>query len=258
MWSDYRLVVVKHSAREGGWVGGGLYRCESAAVVVKRWIGLSQRRGASLPSRFTPAEIPWRGSRRFWDATMTNVIIGGETMQPLSPGSAVAKFDESRAESDINYTPCSRVGFGRSPPGRSGPSHVSRTVCATIWAPSTLFTLQPLSRRTAALSLSLFPHRCLFTSPACLFFPSVRRPARPPVSHTNSGGCRSTLVPAEEPGVLDATIAHVLEQGRTSQDFPTDEPLGRLHWYELKDYSLHVSVLKNADVNNLELHNRTC
>lgn len=25
-----------------------------------------------------------------------------------------------------------RVGFGRSPPGRSGPSHVSRTVCATI------------------------------------------------------------------------------------------------------------------------------
>lgn len=53
-------------------------------------------------------------------------------MQPLSPGSAVAKFAELRAESDINYTPCSRVGFGQSPPGRSGPSHVSRTVCATI------------------------------------------------------------------------------------------------------------------------------
>lgn len=132
-------------------------------------------------------------------------------MQPLSPGSAVAKFDESRAKSDINYTPCSRVGFGRSPPGRSGPSHVSRTVCATIWAPSTLFALHPFYAPTAlpahsrplSLSLSFRTTASLLLLPASSSRPSrVQRVLQ--FRTQTPGGCRSTLVPAEELGVLDA------------------------------------------------------
>lgn len=208
---------------------------------MKRWIGLSQRRGASLSSRLTPAEIPWRGSRRFSDATMTNVIIGGETMWPPSPGSAVAKFNDSCAESNINYTRHSCMRFAQSSLGRSSRSHVSWTVCAhylenaqpsephqlCFRTPS--FTLQPLSRRTSTLLLSFRTAASLPLLPA-FPSPSVRRPASSSFTHKLWGmspdisvahpACWGTERTFGDKWTRAPMITHVLEQGGTSQDFP--------------------------------------
>lgn len=131
-------------------------------------------------------------------------------MRPLSPGSAVAKFDASCAESNINYTLRLCVRFTQSSLGRSSRSHVSRTVCAHHLEnvrpsePHQLCFCTPPFYATAALPAPAALLLSFRTAASLLLLPVVPSPSvrRPLVSHTNSGGCRSTLVwhilPAEE------------------------------------------------------------
>lgn len=165
-------------------------------------------------------------------------------MQPLSPSLAVAKYaTRAPKRHQLYFVPAREIWLELS--AQSGPLHVNRTVCAPRLEEARPSEPHPLclhsillrsSRSLGAQQPSLFPHRCLFISPASL-------PVRPESSASFSlthklwgmslnisvahPACRGTGHTFGVKWTRTPVLTRILEQGWTCQNFATNQPIGR-------------------------------